>query len=115
MGFGTVEIKKERPPFSGGTKCPACTGTLVNVDGVSTSFTFCNSCGKLFCSNCGHSAFRSSTIGKYVCPQCAEAIFIFLPLLPDGEWVEITSREAQAAGLQNEHDYISFALQKIRS
>jgi len=116
MGFGTTEKMREQLPFVGGTQCTGChAGTMVNVDGLGTPFTFCQGCGKLFCAKCGHGAFRSSANRMYVCPQCAESVFIFLPLFPDGVVVEVTGAEVRSEQLQSEQDIISFALRKIRA
>ncbi len=116
MGFGTTEKMREQLLFAGGTQCMGChAGTVVNVDGFGTPFTFCQTCGKLFCAKCGYSAFRSSVNRMYVCPQCAESVFIFLPLFPDGVVVEVTGVEVRSERLQSEQDIISFALRKIRA
>lgn len=115
MGFGLAEKQRERLQFEGGCKCPKCNnGVLVNVDCLSTPFTFCNACGKLYCAQCGRWAIRSSTAGKYICQCCSGiSVYVFLPLLPDGEVVEVTSADFKCGNFQSEGDIIAFASKKI--
>jgi len=43
-----------------------------------------------------------------------DSLFVFLPLLPDGEIVEVTKEDVVSQGLQTEQDITQFALQKSR-
>lgn len=110
-----VEVK-EIMLFEGGSSCPHCQikeATLVNVDSLSTPFSFCNKCGVLTCAQCGWFAFRTSECGKtvYSCPVCSKTgVYIFLPFFPDGELVHVTASMIVKHNLHSKEDMISYAL-----